>query len=74
MFVIIVVEPTAARASLPTKLPTTITSTVLYSIWNALPSISGSENSMISRRIDPCVMSLVLLRFFGLASLILNLF
>ena len=32
MFTIIVVAPTAARASLPTKLPTTTLSTVLYSI------------------------------------------
>ena len=55
MLVIMEVEPTAARASLPTKFPTTIISTVLYSIWNTFPSISGSENRMICFTIDPLV-------------------
>ena len=32
MFTIMVVDPTAASASLPTKFPTTMESTVLYSI------------------------------------------
>ena len=58
MFTMGVVEPTAASACLLTKFPTMIESTVLYSIWNTLPSISGSAKRTRCRRIGPLVMSL----------------
>ena len=62
MLVIMVVELTAARAWVPTKFPTTMESTVLYSIWKTLPIISGRANSRISRGMLPEVMSLVVVR------------
>lgn len=62
ILVIMVVELTAARAWVPTKFPTTMESTVLYSIWKMLPIMSGRANSRISRGMLPAVISFVLER------------
>ena len=53
------VEPTAASASLPTKLPTTTESTVLYSCWNTKPSISGTAKPSSCFQMTPSVMSIL---------------
>jgi len=66
MLVIMVVELTAARAWVPTKFPTTMESTVLYSIWKIFPIIRGRANSRISRGMLPEVMSLVVVRTMGI--------
>ena len=65
MLVIMVVELTAASAWVPTKLPTTMESTVLYNIWNTLPTISGRANSSSSRGMLPRVISFVLVCAIG---------
>ena len=48
-------EPTAARASLPTYRPTTITSAALNSSWNIFDNISGIQNLIRSNHILPSV-------------------
>ena len=57
MLTIMVVELIAASASFPTKLPTTIESTVLYSIWKTFPKRRGSANAVRCPAIDPSVIS-----------------
>jgi hypothetical protein len=50
-------EPTAARAVLPAKRPTTTTSAALNSSCKMLDAASGSENRMIFCSIGPLVRS-----------------
>ena len=45
--------PTAASASFPTKFPTTIASTVLYSCWKREPHKIGKKNRRINSVILP---------------------
>ena len=54
--------PTAARASLPTKCPTTATSTELKSSCNRLLAASGRANTNIFLNNGPFSMSISLLR------------
>ena len=70
--------PTAATASLPTKLPTTIESTILYNCWNRFPTSSGREKNKICLAGLPVVMSVTFLSvvFFivvAISDVILNL-
>ena len=62
------VEPTAARASLPTQFPTIIESTVLYNCCKRLPSISGTENISSFFQIEPSVIRTVPDFFFSFIS------
>ena len=55
-------EPTAARALLPRKLPTMMESAVLYSCWSRLPKISGTANNSRFLKMLPSVISRVFLR------------
>ena len=57
MLIMLPVEPTAPSAVSPTKLPTTMLSTALYSCWKSSPTVSGSAKSIYCRRILPCVIS-----------------
>ena len=52
-------EPTAASALLPTKLPTMMESAVLYSCCSMLPRISGTENSRMLFQMLPSVIKRV---------------
>jgi hypothetical protein len=52
------VEPTAARAPLPAKRPTTMMSAALNSSCNMPDSIKGMENKRILPRSGPLVMSI----------------
>ena len=57
VLMMLVVEPTAASACLPTKFPTTMLSTVLYICWNRYPSRRGMENWINCFHTEPLVMS-----------------
>ena len=54
-----IVEVTAPSASAPTKFPTTILSTVLYSCWNIFPMKRGKANFTRCFQIMPSVMSFI---------------
>ena len=56
-----IVEVTAPSASAPTKFPTTMLSTVLYSCWNMFPMNRGKANFTRCFQIVPSVMSLTVL-------------
>lgn len=49
------VEPTAARAGVPTKRPTMMVSTVLYICWKKVPSRMGKKKSSSCFQITPSV-------------------
>ena len=58
-----VLEPTAAKASLPANRPTTTTSAALNRSCNRLEAISGRANSRILSASDPLHMSMLCFLF-----------
>ena len=59
-----VVAPTAARASLPLKCPTTMISTALNMSCKMLVAISGREKETSLSMMEPFTMSISYLFFF----------
>ena len=55
-----VLDPTAARALLPTKLPTMTESAVLYNCWSRFPSTRGMAKRNSFLPMLPSVMRTVL--------------
>jgi hypothetical protein len=69
-YISIPLDPTAARACFPTKLPTIRESAVLYNCCSRFPSISGIENKSIDLKILPLVISK---EFFFIESVLVTL-
>lgn len=62
-FISAVLDPTAARASLPANQPTTTTSAALNSSWSRLEAISGRAKNRSLSASDPLHMSMLWLFF-----------